>query len=166
MFSSTPASPWSKENPDVEDCDRAGEHLCSFLQSGQGFTDQLSLGSARRVNDHRKLLTVYQENLKDIVCFFSMEGLRVEEVEPDELLFSIPWQEGPKIRVTLISAVQHPSCRRTSPQGVHLVRVKRITLRESCHKLQHHGPLFPGYGGLLSPQLFLWNQSLASEFYK
>ena len=61
-----------------------------MLQSGQGFTDQLSLGSARRVNDHRKLLTVYQEILKDIVCFFSMEGLRVEEVEPDELLFSIP----------------------------------------------------------------------------
>ena len=61
-----------------------------MLQSGQGFPDQLSLGSARRVNDHRKLLTVYQEILKDIVCFFSMEGLRVEEVEPDELLFSIP----------------------------------------------------------------------------
>ena len=34
--------------------------------------------------------TLYQEILKDIVCFFSMEGLRVEEVEPDELLFSIP----------------------------------------------------------------------------
>ena len=60
-----------------------------MLQSGQGFTDQLSVGSARRVNDHRKLLTV-SGNSEGLVCFFSMEGLRVEEVEPDELLFSIP----------------------------------------------------------------------------
>ena len=79
-----------RKNPDEGNYDRAGEHLCSLLQSGQGFPDQLSLGSERRVNDHRQLLTVDQEILKDSVCFFSMEGVRVEEVEPDELLFSIP----------------------------------------------------------------------------
>ena len=75
-----------RKDPDEGDGDRAGEHLCSLLQSGQGFPHQLGLGSKRRVNDHHQLLAVDQEVLKDSVCFFSMEGVRVEEVEPDELL--------------------------------------------------------------------------------
>ena len=66
------------------DGDGAGEHLCSLLQSLQGFPDQLRLGSERGINDHHQFLTVDQEVLEDSVCFLSMEGMGVEEVEPDE----------------------------------------------------------------------------------
>ena len=73
-----------RENPEEGDCNRVGEHLRPFLQSGQRFPDQLSLGSKGRIDDHHQLLAVDQEVLKDCISFVPMEGVRVEEVEPDE----------------------------------------------------------------------------------
>ena len=75
-----------RENPEEGDCNRVGEHLRPFLQSGQRFPDQLSLGSKGRVDDHHQLLAVDQEVLKDCISFVPMEGVRVEEVEPDEFV--------------------------------------------------------------------------------
>ena len=46
--------------------------------------DQLSLGSEGRVNDHHELLAVDQKVLKNGVGLFSVEGVRIEEVVPDE----------------------------------------------------------------------------------
>ena len=74
-----------RKDPQKGDGDRAGKHLCPSLQSVQRLPDQLRLGSKGGVNDHHKLLAVDQEILKNSICFLSMEGVRVEEVEPDKL---------------------------------------------------------------------------------
>ena len=55
-----------------------------MLQPVQGFPDQLRLGSERGINDHHQFLTVDQEVLEDSIRFLSMEGVGVEEVEPDK----------------------------------------------------------------------------------
>ena len=57
--------------------------------------DQLSLGSKRRVSDHRQLLTVDQTVLKVSVRFFPMEGVWVV-VEPDKLFWRVECLEDRK----------------------------------------------------------------------
>ena len=73
-----------REDPKEGYGDGAGEHLGPFLQPFQGVPDQLSLGSEGRVNDHNELLAVDQKVLKNGVGLFSVEGVRVKEVVPDE----------------------------------------------------------------------------------
>ena len=46
--------------------------------------DQLSLGSEGWVDNHHELLAVDQKVLKNGVGLFSVEGVRIEDVVPNE----------------------------------------------------------------------------------